>query len=138
MKKNLGVLLAGIIFGIVIMKGEIVSWLRIYEMFSFQSFHMYGIIGSSVAISALLFYLIKKNNWKDIYGASIKFTDKPKNYKAALIGGTFFGLGWAMTGACPGPIFSLIGAGFPVFIVIIISALLGTFFYGLVQHKLPK
>ncbi len=121
MKKNLGVLLAGIIFGIVIMKGEIVSWLRIYEMFNFQSFHMYGIIGVSVAISALLFYLIKKNKWNNIYGNSITFADKPKQYKAALFGGTLFGLGWAMTGACPGPIFSLIGAGFPVFIVVIIS-----------------
>lgn len=127
----------GILFGIVMTKAEIISWLRIYEMFKFQSFHMYGIIGSAVIIGIIIVQLIKKTGFKSIEGSEIKFIPKANSIARYLIGGTIFGLGWAMTGACPGPMFTLIGNGVLVMLVVIASAMLGTFVYGLIRHKLP-
>lgn len=135
--KNLKFLLVGIVFGVLFTKAEIISWFRIYEMFRFDSFHMYGVIGSAVAVGMLGTILIKRNRVKDVDGQTIKFPDKANNFKAALIGGSIFGLGWALTGACPGPMYTLVGAGFYVYLIIIIGALLGTFVYGLLRSKLP-
>ena len=130
-------LLTGILFGIVMTKSEAISWFRIQEMFRFQSFHMYGIIGVTVVVGVLMHWLIKKSYLKNIRGSVIKFSDKPKTYKASLFGGTLFGMGWAMTGACPGPLYTLLGHGFWIILIIIISALLGTFAYGALRGKLP-
>ena len=135
--KGIRFLLVGILFGIVMTKSEAISWFRIQEMFRFQSFHMYGIIGVAVVGGALMFYLMKKYNFKTLGGGDPTFKDKPKTYKASLFGGILFGLGWALTGACPGPLYVLVGNGHLVILVVIFSALVGTFLYGLVRHKLP-
>ncbi|MEM7548454.1 MAG: DUF6691 family protein [Bacteroidota bacterium] len=130
-------LTAGILFGIILTKSEVISWYRIYEMFRFESFHMYGVIGSAVLTGIIIIQLIKRVGLKSIGGEPVSFSDKAKNYKAALFGGTIFGLGWAMTGACPGPIYVLIGNGFLVFILVLISAALGTLAYGFLKPRLP-
>ncbi|MFL9843658.1 DUF6691 family protein [Flavobacterium rhizosphaerae] len=130
-------LLVGLVFGIVLTKSEAVSWYRIYEMFHFQSFHMYGIIGTAVVVGVIGIQLIKRNNIKDITGQPIVIPDKTKGYKNYLIGGLIFGLGWGLVGTCPGPIFILIGAGFLAVGIIFIGALLGTYLYGLLKNKLP-
>ncbi|HET8753250.1 MAG TPA: DUF6691 family protein, partial [Salinimicrobium sp.] len=104
-------LLIGILFGIVMFKSEAASWFRIYEMFKFESFHMYGIIGSALLIGIVGVYLIKKYQVKSFFGESIKFTPKKKGFGRYMIGGIIFGLGWALAGSCPGPIYTLIGAG---------------------------
>jgi uncharacterized membrane protein YedE/YeeE len=135
--KVLKYLLVGFIFGIVLTKAEAVSWYRIYEMFQFQSFHMYGIIGVAIATGIIGIQLIKRNNIKDITGLPIEIQDKEKGSTRYWIGGLFFGLGWALVGACPGPIFILLGAGFWSLIIVLIGALLGTFIYGLIMKKLP-
>lgn len=136
--KYLKYLLAGLVFGIILTKSEVISWYRIYEMFRFESFHMYGVIGSAVILGIVSIQIIKKFKIKDIDGNPIIIEPKTKNTWAPLLGGTIFGLGWALTGACPGPIYILIGNGFLMFIVVLISAILGTFVYGLVDGKLPK
>lgn len=119
-------------------KSEAISWYRIYEMFKFQSFHMYGIIGSAVAVSMLFMYLFKKGTIKDYLGNKINIKDKKKGYIRTLVGGTIFGLGWALAGACPAPIFVLIGHSvFPI-IIVLIGAMLGAFIYGLLSKKLPN
>lgn len=133
--KFLGV---GILFGIVLVKAEIISWYRIQEMFRFQDFHMYGVIGSAVLSGIVIVALIKKMGLRSSEGKEIKFPPKDKSIFRYLYGGTIFGLGWALTGACPGPIYILIGYGFSVFIVVLISALLGTLVYGMVRNKLPQ
>ena len=130
-------LFLGIVFGIVMTKAEIISWYRIYEMFRFESFHMYGIIGSAVIIGALAVVLIKRFNIKTLYGENIVFNHKDKSIYRYLIGGTIFGLGWSMTGACPGPLFVLIGYGTWSVIIVIVGALLGTLLYGMIKKKLP-
>ncbi len=135
--KNISFILIGILFGITMTKSEAISWYRIQEMFRFQSIHMYGIIGVAVILGALLFYIIKKYQIKTFGGAIIQIKDKPKNYKAALLGGSIFGLGWAMTGACPGPLYVLVGNGYWVILIVILSALMGTLCYGLLRNKLP-
>lgn len=135
--KLLKFLLVGILFGIVMTKSEAISWFRIQEMFRFQSFHMYGIIGVAVVMGALLHFLIKKYDVKNILGDVIQIKDKPKTYKASLFGGTIFGLGWAMTGACPGPLYVLVGHGYWIILIVILSALVGTFVYGALKSKLP-
>ena len=135
--KNIRLLLIGMIFGVILIKSEVVSWYRIQEMFRFDSFHMYGIISSAVILSALIIYIVKRKALKDTEGQVISIVDKPKNYKAAAIGGTFFGFGWALTGACPGPIYALIGGGFSVFIVVLVAAIFGAFLYGLTRRYLP-
>ena len=130
-------LLVGFLFGIVLTKSEAVSWYRIYEMFHFQSFHMYGIIGVAVATGFIGLQIIKRNKIKDIAGEPIVIADKEKGSARYWVGGLFFGLGWALVGACPGPIFILLGAGFWSVAVILLGALLGTFLYGLLKDKLP-
>ena len=135
--KFLRYLLIGIVFGITLAKAEIISWYRIYEMFRFQSFHMYGVIGSSVLLGALFIQVIKRRKMKTIDGEPIVIAPKAFSIPRYLIGGTIFGLGWALTGACPGPMFILLGNGVSVFSVIILSGLLGTYVYGLVRNKLP-
>lgn len=134
--KNITYLIFGIVFGIVLTKAEVISWFRIQEMFRFQSFHMYGIIGSAIVVGAISILLLKKFNVKTINGESINFPKKPFN-KAAIFGGILFGLGWALTGACPGPIFAIIGNGYGVFVITLFFALLGVWVYGLLQEKLP-
>ncbi len=135
--KYLKFLLVGIVFGIVMVKSEAVSWYRIYEMFHFQSFHMYGIIGVAVVVGTIGVQLMKRNNVKDFAGNPIYIEPKEKGFARYIIGGALFGLGWGLVGTCPGPIFVLIGAGFYPVILILIGALLGTFFYGLLKDKLP-
>jgi uncharacterized protein len=130
-------LIAGIIFGVLLIKGEVISWFRIYEMFRFESFHMYGVIGSAVVLGALAMHYIKRNKVKDMEGNVITVEDKRPYYTANLIGGTIFGLGWAMTGACPGPLFVQVGAGVTIFLLTIVSAIFGTFVFGLLKDKLP-
>ncbi len=130
-------LLVGIFFGVVLTKSEAVSWYRIFEMFQFQSFHMYGILGSAVVIGALAIKMIKGLQIKDISGSPISITPKAKSITRYLLGGTIFGLGWALTGACPGPLYILIGNGLWIVTVVLLSAIIGTFVYGLVKNKLP-
>jgi uncharacterized membrane protein YedE/YeeE len=135
--KNLKFLLIGIFFGIVLAKAQVISWFRIYEMFRFESFHMYGIIGSAVILGILIVQFIKRSALKSSEGEPIIIEPKPKTYWASILGGILFGLGWALVGACPGPIFILIGGGFFAFIIVWASAVLGTFCYGVVKDKLP-
>ena len=130
-------LMVGILFGITMTKSEAISWFRIQEMFRFQSFHMFGIIGVAVVLGVIMHWMIKRGAMKNILGGEIEFPDKPKTYKASLLGGSLFGLGWAMTGACPGPLYVLAGHGYGVILIVIASALLGTFTYGVVRSKLP-
>lgn len=130
-------LLVGFFFGIVLTKCEAVSWYRIYEMFQFQSFHMYGIIGVAIFTGVIGIQIIKRKNLKDVDGLPIEILDKEKGSIRYWLGGTLFGLGWALVGSCPGPIFILIGAGFMSVGVILIGALLGTFLYGVLKDKLP-
>lgn len=134
--KNIKFLIYGVVFGIILTKAEVISWFRIQEMFRFQSFHMYGIIGSAVIVGAISIILIKKLRLKASDGGAIIFPSKPYN-KGLMIGGTMFGLGWALTGACPGPIFAIIGNGYSVFVVTLIFAILGAWVYGLMKEKLP-
>ena len=127
----------GIVFGIMFTKAEIISWFRIYEMFRFESFHMYGVIGSAVMLSLLANQVIKRVGIKDIGGNPIVFSPKEKGITRYIIGGTIFGMGWALTGACPGPLYTLVGVGAYMAVVVIFFAIVGTWFYGLVKDKLP-
>lgn len=129
--------IVGIVFGIVMTKAEIVSWLRIYEMFKFESFHMYGVIGSAVILGAIVVQIIKRTKMKNSSGEEIEIKSKEMSFTRYLIGGIIFGLGWAMTGACPGPMFTLVGQGIWVMLVVILAATLGTFVYGMIKDKLP-
>lgn len=133
---NLKYLLVGVGFGIIFIKAEIISWFRIQEMFRLQSFHMYGVIGSAVVVGMISVWLIKKFNIKTIYGETIEFHAKTFN-KGQIYGGLLFGLGWAVTGACPGPLFAQIGSGTSVIIVTLLSAIAGTWVYGYFRDKLP-
>ena len=135
--KYIKFLLVGIIFGIVMSKAEIISWYRIYEMFKFQSFHMYGIIGSAVVLGMISMYFFKKKVVKTFEGNDIHVTAKKKGLIRNLFGGILFGLGWALAGACPGPMFVLIGKGVISILVVIFGATLGAFFYGLLKDKIP-
>ncbi|MCL9806627.1 YeeE/YedE family protein [Flavobacterium amniphilum] len=127
----------GMLFGIVLTKAEAVSWYRIYEMFMFQSFHMYGIIGVAVFTGVCGLMLIKKKGIKDYKGMPIEILDKEKGFVRYIAGGFLFGLGWALVGSCPGPIFILLGAGVPAVAIVLFGALLGTFVYGMIKDKLP-
>ena len=133
---NIKYLIVGILFGIVFVKAEIVSWFRIQEMFRLQSFHMYGVIGSAIAVAMISIFLIKKLHIKTIYGEKIEFHKKKFN-KGQIYGALIFGFGWAITGACPGPLFAQIGTGATVIIVTLLSAVAGTWMYGLLREKLP-
>lgn len=133
---NLKYLVVGILFGIVFVKSEVISWFRIQEMFRLQSFHMYGIIGSAVVVGVISVWLIKKFRVKTIYGEPI--TIAPKKFsKGQIYGGLIFGFGWAITGACPGPLFAQIGAGATVIAVTLLSAIAGTWVYGYLRDRLP-
>ncbi len=135
--KYIKFILVGFVFGIVLTKSEAVSWYRIYEMFQFQSFHMFGIIMVAVMTGLIGVQLIKRKKLKDYTGAPIAIEAKEKGFARYIIGGTLFGLGWAMVGSCPGPIFILLGAGFWGAGVILLGALLGTYIYGLLKDILP-
>ncbi|MEZ4797408.1 MAG: DUF6691 family protein [Flavobacteriaceae bacterium] len=130
-------LLVGILFGIVLVKSEAVSWYRIYEMFRFQSFHMYGIIGTAIASGILFLQFSKKNKLKSLKGKKIKVAKKDKGFIRYIVGGIIFGLGWAMIGACPGPMYVLFGTGVYSMLIVITAALVGTFIYGILKNKLP-
>lgn len=133
---NLKYLLVGIFFGIVFVKAEIISWFRIQEMFQLQSFFMYGVIGSAVVVGIISVQIIKRFNIKTIQGEKIEI--QPKVFsKGQIYGGLLFGFGWAITGACPGPLFAQIGTGVTVIVVTLLSAIAGTWFYGLIKDKLP-
>jgi len=133
---NIKYMVAGLLFGIVLVKTEVISWFRIQEMFRFQSFHMYGVIGSAVLTAMMSVWLIKKFRIKTIYGEPVQLY-KIRFSKGQVYGGLLFGFGWAMTGACPGPLFALIGSGTTVIIVTLLSAIAGTWVYGFFREKLP-
>ena len=133
---NFKYLIVGVLFGIVFVKAEVISWFRIQEMFRLRSFHMYGIIGSAVLIGALSVWLIKTFKIKTIHGEEITFSDKKFN-RGQIYGGLTFGLGWGLTGACPGPLFAQIGVGATVVIVTLLSAIAGTWVYGRFREQLP-
>jgi uncharacterized membrane protein YedE/YeeE len=135
--KFLKFLLVGIFFGIILVKSEAVSWYRIFEMFKFQSFHMYGIIGSAVILGALFIWFIKKMKVKNIDGGDLNIPDKDKSFARYIIGGTIFGFGWALAGACPGPMYILLGTGAFSMFIAIAAAIFGTFIYGILKDKLP-
>jgi uncharacterized membrane protein YedE/YeeE len=130
-------LLAGILFGIVMAKSEALSWYRIQEMFRFQSFHMYGIIGTAVMLGAIGVQLIKRMGIKDFEGNPILFHPKDRSVARYIIGGTIFGMGWALSGACPGPMVVNIGYGYLSMGIVFLFAIVGTFLYGMVKDKLP-
>jgi uncharacterized membrane protein YedE/YeeE len=124
-------------FGIVLVKSEAVSWYRIFEMFKFQSFHMYGIIGSAVLLGVLSVAFIKRTGLKSFAGQTINIAPKEKGFTRYLLGGSIFGLGWALAGACPGPMYILVGTGVFSMLIVIAAAILGTFVYGVIKDKLP-
>jgi len=136
MWSNLQYLIFGMLFGVVLIKSEVVSWFRIQEMFRLQSFHMFGVIGSAVVVGALSVFIIKKFKIKTIRGEEIILPKKEFN-KGQIYGGLIFGFGWAMTGACPGPLYAQLGYGATVIIVSILMAMVGTWVYGLISEKLP-
>lgn len=137
MGKYIKFFLVGIFFGIVLVKSEAVSWYRIFEMFKFQSFHMYGIIGTAVGTGLVLLLLSNQLKLKNIQGNLIKVPLKERGFFRYIAGGTIFGLGWALCGACPGPMYILVGTGVFTILVVIAAALLGTFVYGVLKNKLP-
>ncbi len=135
--KHLKFLLVGIVFGIVLVKSEAVSWYRIYEMFRFQSFHMYGIIGTAIVSGILFLQISKKGFIKTIKGSDIFVPKKENGFIRYIVGGILFGLGWALLGVCPGPMYILLGTGVYSMLIVIASAILGTFIYGILKNKLP-
>lgn len=135
--KYIKFLLLGIIFGIVMAKAEIISWYRIYEMFRFESFHMYGIIGSAIILGIVGIQIMKKTALKSMYGEELHLDPKSMSVSRYLLGGIIFGLGWALVGACPGPMFVLLGYGYISILIVLLGALMGTFLYGILRNKLP-
>ncbi|RRA89825.1 DUF6691 family protein [Paenimyroides viscosum] len=135
--KSILYIVLGVIFGITMYKAETASWFRIVEMFQFQSFHMFGFIGSALFVGVIAIQIIKRKNAKDVNGQDIVINPKNKSISRYLFGGIAFGLGWALIGACPGPIFVLLGAGTYSIIIVIFAALTGTWLYGILKDKLP-
>ena len=135
--KNIKFLIVGIFFGIVLSKAEVISWYRIYEMFRFQSFHMFGVIGSAVALGTIVFYFFRKGTLKTYIGEKVFIEPKKKGLKRNIFGGIIFGLGWGLVGACPGPMFILLGRGVLAIVVVILGGLLGALSYHAVKSKLP-
>lgn len=135
--KNIKFLAVGVFFGLLMYKSEAASWFRIYEMFTFRSLHMYGLMGSALLTGILLVQLIKRRNMKDMYQQDILILDKERSVTRYLVGGVLFGLGWALAGACPGPMFVLSGAGSLPMVLVLFSAVAGTWVYGLVKDRLP-
>lgn len=134
--KNIPFLILGTLFGIILTKAQVISWYKIYEMFQFGSIHLYGVIGSAVMVGAISIAIIKKKNIKNTLGESIQIEDK-KFHKGGIIGGTLFGMGWAMIGICPGTLYALIGHGFLIMAVVLLSVLAGTWTYSLLRDRLP-
>lgn len=130
-------ILIGILLGITLYKSEAVSWFRIYEMFRFQSFHMYGIIGSAVIAGILIVQIIKKRKVRNVEGQEIVIKDKAQSIPRYLVGGFIFGLGWALAGACPAPMFILLGSGYTVLVIYLVAAMTGTYLYGVLRKRLP-
>jgi len=135
--KYLKFLIVGIIFGIILVKSEAVSWYRIYEMFMFESFHMYGIIGTAVGTGIILLLITKKLKLKNTEGSLMSVPPKDRDLVRYLLGGSIFGLGWALSGACPGPMYILVGTGVFSMLIVILAAIIGTYFYGVIKDKLP-
>lgn len=135
--KRLVFVILGIVFGVVMYKSETASWFRIFEMFNFHSFHMYGFMGSALVVGVIGIQIFKRTELKTTEGKQMDLAPKAKSIPRYLIGGTFFGLGWALVGACPGPIFVLLGAGMFSIGIVIIGALIGTYLYGVLRSKLP-
>lgn len=135
--RHIKFLIIGILFGIVLSKAEVISWYRIFEMFKFQSFHMYGVIGSAVILGIIVFRFFNKGIIKDYLGNKINIEPKKKGFARNIIGGTIFGLGWGLIGACPGPMFILLGRGSLTIIIAIIGGLFGVLFYHAIKNKLP-
>jgi len=135
--KYITYLAIGIFFGIIMFKSEAASWFRIYEMFQFGSFHMYGIIGSALVLGIIGIQLIKSKNIKPINGEEMRLQPKEKGIIRYLLGGIIFGLGWALAGACPGPMYVLAGAGYVSILIVIFGAIVGTFIYGMLKDKMP-
>jgi len=127
----------GTYFGFVLVKAEVLSWYRIQEMFRFDAFHMYGTIGLAIMVGMITVWAVKRWQLRSVDGEPIRFSDKERSWARYLLGGSLFGVGWALTGACPGPVAALIGAGMPAFTVVLLSALLGTYTYGLLRARLP-
>ena len=136
--KNIKFLILGIFFAIVLSKSQAISWYRFYEMFKFQSFHMYGVIGGAVVLSIIIMQLFKKGIIKDINGNKIIPKPKKQGFIRTIFGGTLFGLGWGISGACAAPVFVILGFKSLAALIILIGALLGAFLYGLVSKKLPN
>lgn len=130
-------LAVGIVFGIVLVKSEAVSWYRIYEMFRFESIHMYGIIGTAVGTGFILLLISNKFKFKNTEGSLIRVPPKEKGFIRYILGGSLFGLGWALSGACPGPMFVLTGTGVLSILIVIVAAIFGTYIYGIIKDKLP-
>lgn len=135
--RSTGYLIVGVFFGIVMYKSEAASWFRIYEMFQFDSIHMYGLMGAALLVGIIAVQLIKSKRLKNIEGEEIIIPDKKRSISRYIIGGIFFGLGWALAGACPGPMFVLVGAGYFPILIVIFGAVIGTWIYGLLRSKLP-
>ncbi len=135
--KNISFFTVGIFFGIVMTKSEAISWFRIHEMFRFESFHMYGIIGTAVVLGAIAIWAMKKFNMTTLRGTQVTYNPMKLSVKRHILAGSIFGLGWALVGCCPGPMYVLLGNGYLIMIPIILGAILGTFVYGLVMNKLP-
>ncbi|TEW63874.1 transporter [Mucilaginibacter phyllosphaerae] len=134
--KNIKFLLLGLLFGIILVKSEVASWFRIQEMFRLQAFHMYGVIGSAISVAMIAILIIKRFHLKTIHQETIVIPQK-KFHWGNVYGGLIFGVGWAITGACPGPLFAQIGSGFFVIVVTLLSAVAGTWVYGLLRQRLP-
>ena len=137
MLKNISFLTVGLFFGITMTKSEAISWYRILEMFRFESFHMYGIIGVAVAASSLIIWAMKSSGMKTLDGKLVTLQTLELNVKRHLLAGSIFGLGWALIGSCPGPIYVLIGNGYSILLLVLVGALAGTFAYGSLGQKLP-
>ncbi len=136
--KNLQFLFTGVLFGIVLAKGELFSWYRVFEMFQFHSFHMYGVIGSAMMLSMLIVFWLKKKKKKTIFGTEFAFNEYKPGVKPYLFGGLIYGLGWGLVGACPGPIYALLGYGYYAILILLLGALFGTLMYGILRNKLPQ
>lgn len=135
--KNLSFLLVGIFAGILMTKSEVISWFRIVEMFRFESFHMYGVIGVAVLTGMFWIFLLKSLKIKTLRDELVQYQPIPLSFKRHLIAGSIFGLGWGLAGSCPGPMYALLGNGYWIFVIILASAILGTFTYGVIRDKLP-
>lgn len=135
--KSVLYIIVGTFLGVILYKSEAASWFRIYEMFQFDSFHMYGIIGSALAVGIVLVQWIKRSKVKSFFGEPINIQDKERSFTRYIIGGTLFGLGWALAGACPGPMYILAGAGYWPILIVLFGAIVGAFVYGILRDKLP-